>query len=746
MTTRPTRILLGILSLVILTSAPGAAMAQEADAYDAWIAVLDALSPESNRDDAGEGTPLISADDLAIVANLGYDFGRIPTAEERAALERISALVPLLEDATTARSFTRPDGTDDGWLTPLPHLSTMRAATRTMTALANRDFADGDVDGALGWIGRTMHAAGQASQDDFFVSSLVGAAIMKSGGDSMDWLIGRGVMDREMAAAWLERYDWSVDRVDPFNLAGATATEHLMTLEELDRLADALDRGDDPDRLELFESMLVDGVPEDLTAETLRAEMSVLDEYFAEIESAIADPDRGRGLDTLKEIDAELETLDPPLLTLSMLPDAVTLLEVVIGLEREMDDRLRLLEGLASGRLRPKDVTNPATLWLELGTRFEELPANVQLAGLEILGLTPIRPRLIYRLRDSTVALDVEALLEGTPDDDTPESIWLEGLAGIGPRLTTLALDAAAIDPKEFTAKHESSGPAILDTGLERFRAAGLGLLADATAHLAMAMVEDDSVEFAASLETGLAQQVVVDDLVSTIGLARGLLADRGLSHLLIASELLRRVADLLATEAATRLWADDVHRDRLMGAITAIPREPALGIAAARRADLDRLIDARIAPPERRSDLDRAVARLDSISADAIYHIATATNDARVTTVDRWFDPTLSEETIQRRTTPPEMLPDEGYRPLRLLASLDELLGPGLILVEDPDASSAFRAARERWYISATAGRDALTRLQGSIPAAIGLRGSESLNQVADLDRRASTARRLTR
>ena len=101
-----------------------------------------------------------------------------------------------------------------------------------------------------------------------------------------------------------------------------------------------------------------------------------------------------------------------------------------------------------------------------------------------------------------------------------------------------------------------------------------------------------------------------------------------------------------------------------------------------------------------------------------------------------------LPTEVLSERSTPSEIGPDEGYRPLRILASMDEILGPGLIIVQDEEPKRDFLQARDRLVVSPTAARDQLIRLQFETPRHIGVRGSEALNRVADLDRRARAAR----
>ena len=118
------------------------------------------------------------------------------------------------------------------------------------------------------------------------------------------------------------------------------------------------------------------------------------------------------------------------------------------------------------------------------------------------------------------------------------------------------------------------------------------------------------------------------------------------------------------------------------MSAITDEPRTPALGLEAARRADLDRLI------ADRLGEAAGAVDRLETLSADAIYHAAAASQSIRFVDAATWFDQTLPEAVLEARSTPTDLEMDEGYRPLRLLASLDGVLGSGIIAVVDAAAT----------------------------------------------------------
>ena len=364
------------------------------DAYDAWAEFFDAISPDWRGDGLETGDPLIDPDDLQVIADYATDAIRPPTPRELAAFERFEAVVPLLESATAIQDFDPGHDFGQGFDLMLPHLGLMRTGARCMTALAHRAAAAGDGDAAFEWTSRLTSTTGQVGQDGTMLGSLVSGAIYSLADEQLGLLTDLGMLDQELAQAFMDSAGWVDDSTDPFGFLTAITMERDIMAVELDRIVEQLEAGD-ASQLDLFVDM-VDPESNDLLdidLEEVRRQQAVMEQVYADLVDATNDPDRLRGLRTVQAIEEAMTGPDHILIAMA-LPSISRCLESRERLETMLADRMRLIEAVASGRLDPASLRNAATLWDRLGGWFERLPASVQLAGLELVDAAPDDGRL----------------------------------------------------------------------------------------------------------------------------------------------------------------------------------------------------------------------------------------------------------------------------------------------------------------------------------------------------------------
>jgi len=737
-----------VVSLHLLTWT-STASAQDA-AYEAWSRVFDAMQPgwsdPTGTADASEA--VLSRDDLNIISEYAAGPSRPPTAVERAALVRLDAIAPLLRDATSHRTFDPGIDWSEGFSVLLPHLGLMRQSARCVQALAHRAAADGDAGAAADWTGRVATMAGQSAQDGTLIGSLVGGAIYMTADRELDALIGSGVLDRTTAATLLDGMDWLGEGDDPFRVADAMMRERDIMTMELDRLANRLDTGD-PEAASFLAGLFTgDGDAfGDLDGEEVRRQAEVMFDLQTRMIDAAADPDRARGLETMQAIETEVEDRDDLTLVQALVPALANVLETRLTLEGRLDDRLRVLHAIADGRLDPAALGNAAILWDRLGTMFETLPGAVQLAGLAMLGSLPdadrvamLASRAVGDAADDLPATDGEGLdLDAITAD--PVSIWWHGVARTEDAIRDLAMLAAALPTADFPI---SPGirprPEVEGDELARLRGAGRGLISDVWSRLHAASTEPaaspdpDPPIRAVDASTELA--AATDEIVAVLALVHDLVADPALVHVVMAADLLSSVDRVLRHDLARPMLEDGGHRDRITDALTAIPRPVLLDAAEASRRDLALMVEYRAGrgTPERRDTLTDHLRRTPP---DRAYALLVEDADLRIAAIE-------ADRVDAPRPTPLTPWPDPdghatGYRPLRLLASLEGMHGPDHVLARlDLAAGQANRVAAAMTD-DAASHDDVLRDLDAIVRTdrfPLERRATEALNTIAGLDR----------
>lgn len=736
--------LLAALTLSILAST---ASAQDA-AYEAWSRVFDAIQPGWNNP-GGEGSSaeaMLSWDELNVISEYGSGATRPPTAVERAALEKLQQLAPLLRDATSHRSFDAGLDWNEGFSVLLPHLGLMRQSARCLRALAHQAAAEGDSQAAADWTGRIGTLAGQSAQDGTLIGSLVGGAIYSMADQELDALFGSGLLDRETATTLLDGMGWLGERDDPFRVTDAMVLEREIMAMELDRLAGRLDAGD-PEAATFFEQLFTgeSGAFGDLDGAEVRRQAEVMFDLQTRMIDAASDPDRARGFAEMQAIEAEVEGLEDMALVKSLVPALGNVLEMRLRLEGRLADRLRVLNAIAQGRLDPAVLGNAAILWDRLGTMFETLPGSVQVAGLAMLDAapTPERLELLASRAVGESASDLR-LADGSPRDLEiarldPVTVWWNGLTATEAEIRELAMLAAALPRADFPI---SPGilprPEVESDELARLRGAGRGLLADAWSRLRAIAAEPgppvDPEATTRPVDVDAEQAAATDEIVATLALVHDLVADPALVHVVMAADLVRSIDRLLRSEEARPLLANAGLRDRITDALNAIPRSVMFDAGAACRADLTVFANrhARGWPAEDRTAF---VDRLEKMSPDRAYALIVEDADLRVVRIS------TDDATTPEPLTPwpdPEGYPT-GYRPLRLLASLEGMHGPDHVLsrlVSPPDHDNRVTAAFAAAATKETGVLPRLNDIEWPDRFPLEREAVEALNTVAALDR----------
>jgi hypothetical protein len=356
---------------------------------------------------------------------------------------------------------------------------------------------------------------------------------------------------------------------------------------------------------------------------------------------------------------------------------------------------------------------------------------------------TPERLELLASRAVGESATDLRHA-DGSPRDldlerHDPVTVWWNGLAETEGDVRDLAMLAAALPRADFPI---SPGilrrPEVESDELARLRGAGRGLVADAWSRLRAIAAEPgppgDPEATPRAVNVDAEQAAATDEIVATLALVHDLVADPALVHIVMAADLIRSIDRLLRSDEARPLLANAGLRDRITDALNAIPRPVMFDAGAASRADLAVFANrhARGWPAEDRAAF---VDRLGRMSPDRAYALIVEDADLRVIRVSP--DDTTSPEPL----TPwpdPEDYPT-GYRPLRLLASLEGMHGTDHVLsrlVLPPDHDNRVTAA---FAAAATKETGVLPRLNDiEWPDRFPLEAEavEALNTVAALDR----------
>ncbi|MEE2973473.1 MAG: hypothetical protein VX672_10130, partial [Planctomycetota bacterium] len=451
--------------LIVLSTSLGpdakAAAPVPPEGFEAWSEVWDLLRPDwTDRENDGPG--LLSREDLVALEEYTYGPGGPPNARQIEAFERLDRVAPLMEAAARTNVFEPDLRYEDGFMMLIPHLGPMRQSSRLMAALSRRDLAAGDTASAAKWASMMGRMSSQSVQGGPLISALVSSSIYAQSDQAFQRVVDSGTLDPTLARDMLEQLDWATTSDDPFGFVSSIEIEGDLMRHQFDRLIEAV-RSDDEEELRQVVEM-AGGTLGDLMAargEDLEDAASIMSGFYGQTLEAAQDPDRARGLETIEALEADLIANGESTLVQLLLPSFSQTLKARIRVENLLDDRVRLLDGIARGRISAESLTNAARLWDRIGGYFENLPAPVQCAGLELLGSMPAEDRVIELLARTNRDPDPPLRAGTEPSDDHPGEVlarirenpvgeWANGVqAGIDP-IVDLAADAAAVRRADF--------------------------------------------------------------------------------------------------------------------------------------------------------------------------------------------------------------------------------------------------------------------------------------------------------
>ncbi len=565
------------LLIAVASIAVPTATAQDANAYDAWTRLFDRLQPGWDDPTAARSPGFFTPDEHAAIEAWQQGPLEPPRGAALAYLEKAESIAPLIRELRGTPRFDAGIDLDEGFMLLLPHLAPMREICRVSSNLARRATISGDVGGVVEWLGTLNEISAHAGQDGTAIGSLVGAAMYQRSDQTMELAIANGMIDAATAATILESLSTLREARDPFHFGDSVAGERLLFTQSLEAILGKDGAPPSEDVLAVYRSAFGDRFIESITelpdgGDGVRDTMN---DMFDRIQLAFDDPDRDRGIETLAGIEAELDSPEVPEIIKTLLPSMTLLARARLRVERILNDRIRGLDAVASGRIPPDGIRNAAILWQQIGRGMLGLPEDAQRAGLDLLAGTPF--------------IEHESGAPGAAE--SPEVIWRNAYAPVASRWLTLGLDAAAISEADFD---EPRGPqSDADECLAAIRSAARGYLADAAGRLRRA------VTMPASDEDGITPEneryLAANEIAVTLSLAAHLIRDPGVARVRLAAAIIEDIASLLATRDARAMRIDPVLRMLIADAAAKLPRLDGLDASTATRTDASRFVTARL-------------------------------------------------------------------------------------------------------------------------------------------------------
>ena len=471
------RIFHAFLFLIILsTGFPAEGVAQDqSNAWDNWQEIIPYFSSHEGED--GLNDPILSSDQLYLLE--AYMEGPLtaPSPEVLAVLEQAQPALDLMRESASAEQFDPGLDYSEGFFMLMPHLSVMRGGTRLLMAQARASAAMGDLDAMTDMLGIASGISTHAGEDGTIISSLVSTACYMLLDQNLGSYMGSGMVDQDQAGILLEQMaNLQVD--DPMNYGNAVAGEQDMMMLFMDDLIE----GSDEERSKMLKELqLAVGFPHELDVDRLREEKAMAAELFAQMTQGFKDPDRKRGQALIEDAHQQIEELaeSGEWLFAKLMPSILLIMDRQALVEDLIADRLRQLDGLATGRLDPNDLMNAGPIWLHAGKTAAELAPELQASAIALIGLADQ-----WQLPLPATGRRAD-LPDPRPEPLTLEEarrIWSQARGEIEP-LTIAGLDAATIDSADFSVNKENR-PFIDRAYLGHLRAISRTLLADAMLRL----------------------------------------------------------------------------------------------------------------------------------------------------------------------------------------------------------------------------------------------------------------------
>jgi|GEM_PF-4534811 len=557
-----------VLLVAITSISASTASAQDANAYDAWARLFDTIRPNWNDPDAEAAPNFFTQEEYDAVEEWQEGPLGPPQGAARSYFEKAESIAPLIRDLRESTHFDAGLDFSEGFMLLLPHLSSMREVCRISSHLARRATATGDQNAAVEWIGTLNEISSHSGQDGTAIGSLVGAAMYMRSDQTMELAIANGLIDAETAATVLESMSMLREETDPFHFGNSVTGERLLFNQTLDSILGAKGNPLSDETLDVYRSAFGDGAVEEILelsdgGDEIR---NTVNDLFDRMQIAFDDPDRERGIETLAEIENEAERSDMPGILSEILPSLTQIARARLRVERILNDRIRGLDAVASGRVSPDEIRNGAILWLQIGRGMLEIPTDAQQAGLRMIG--------------------IEAL-ESAPAEPDFE-IWAAAYRPIAAKWLMLGLDAAAIAEADFDLTSGRRPQSDSTKALGTLRAAARGYLADAAYRLRKAMKMSGEDEYTPENE----RYVAANEIAVTLALAGHLIRDPGVARVRLAAAIIEDTASLLATEEAQPMRTDPILRMQIADAAAKLPRLDGLDAQTATMEDATRFAD----------------------------------------------------------------------------------------------------------------------------------------------------------
>ncbi|MHC5023210.1 MAG: hypothetical protein ACYTGG_04780 [Planctomycetota bacterium] len=338
---------------------------------------------------AVEESDRLSTNDWDAVASFEADPTQPPPREMREIVARGRKTIDLTQRGASRNYADFDLDLSLGAELLLPHLGRLRAIARLMRADALIRLHDGDANGASRLVASMYRLAGHLTSDRTLISSLVGMAIYAHADEVAQVAFDQAAFDAAHSARLLQAVR-RLDRPDPFDVAGAVAMEQEVMVDWVADRAEA-DGGlaGMVEEIATFNDGLLDRI--DLTAlATLDVEAQVqqYDDAMTEVVEAFYDPDRDAARARLDELNAEIEDGEYGLIAAVMTPALSKVLDLLVESRRMVEERLTMLEALATGAALPRDEANAAYLYLQA----IEMLARIEPASLDELRAFDARP------------------------------------------------------------------------------------------------------------------------------------------------------------------------------------------------------------------------------------------------------------------------------------------------------------------------------------------------------------------
>lgn len=399
MTCRPLLVLatLFVIMLPMLSTRPATAQEDRRNAATWYRRALDEFSR-------------LSESDLQLVIDYAADPQAPPSPETRRAISRASAALRLAQRGAE-QSYSDFDlDYGQGFDLLLPHLSGLRNLSRAMSADAMMRLHDGDSHGAAQRLASGYQMSAHLSNDHILISSLVGDAMFRNSDSAVQIGLDQAGFNAGDSASLLRAMN-SLGNHDPFAFIESVSGEQEIAImwmnerfgnqEDRIRMADEMgwltDNGSDAERLAA------------MTDDEFQDQMELYDRTMDRVVEAFTIEDREAGRALLDKITEEVENGERGFLAELILPSLGRVYDRMHDSQKQIDERIELLEKLTTGLTQPEDEANAALFYLQAIAKLEERPAN-DLIALRQLDEDPsvvLNPELLGVLDSSEPILKI---------------------------------------------------------------------------------------------------------------------------------------------------------------------------------------------------------------------------------------------------------------------------------------------------------------------------------------------------